>query len=119
MTHPNYLSHHRKKWAMSQRELAHLLGHTSRSTVSRLELGSGVPSFTFALGCQVVFGVTICELFPKFFEERHDHVMLRAAELDRSLHGRSDAFSTRKRQLLAELIRRAPNTAEYDANAAG
>lgn len=109
MSHRNYLSLHRKRWALSQRELAQLLGHASRSVVSRLELGLGRPSLAFAIRCEAVFGVRVSELFPDLFEENHDLVMQHAARLDLQLRGRADAGAARKRALLLEMIGRVPN----------
>lgn len=109
MSHRNYLGLHRKRWALSQRELALLLGQASRSVVSRLELGLGRPSLPFAIRCEAVFGVGVAELFPGLFEENHDHVMRHAADLDVRLRGRTDAGSARKRALLLEIVGRMPN----------
>lgn len=109
MSHRNYLSLHRKRWALSQRELALLLGHASRSVISRLELGLGHPSLPFAIRCETVFGVGVAELFPDLFEENHDLVMRRAAHLDLRLGHRTDAGSARKRALLGEMVSRVPN----------
>tara|TARA_R110002020_G_scaffold416005_1_gene625238 strand:- start:102 stop:443 length:342 start_codon:yes stop_codon:yes gene_type:complete len=109
MSHRNYLSLHRKRWALSQRELALLLGHASRSVISRLELGQGRPSLPFAIRCEAIFGVRVAELFPDLFEEHHDAVMRQAAHLDLEVRGRTDAGSARKRALLLEIIGRVPN----------
>ena len=110
MTHRNYLSHHRKRWALSQRELALLLGHASRSVVSRLELGHGRPSLPFALRCEAVFGVRTADLFPDLCADHHEAVMRQAARLDRDLRGRPGAGAARKRALLLEMVGRAPSS---------
>ncbi len=109
MSQRNYLSHHRKRWALSQRELALLLGHASRSVVSRLELGHGRPSLPFVIRCEAVFGVPVGDLFPDLYDGNLDVVMRQAAVLDRQLRGRTDAGSERKRALLLEMVGRAPN----------
>lgn len=109
MSHRNYLSLHRKRWALSQRELALLLGHASRSVISRLELGQGQPSLPFAIRCEAIFGVRVAELFPDLFEEHHDAVMRQAVHLDRDIQGRTDPSSERKRALLLEIVGRMPN----------
>lgn len=108
MSHTNYLSRHRKRWALSQRELALLLGQASRSSVSRLELGAGQPSLRFVVRCELIFGVSAAELFPQLYEQNHDLVMRRAARLDTHLRDRADASSARKRELLSAMINRAP-----------
>ncbi len=109
MSHRNYLSLHRKRWALSQRELALLLGQASRSVVSRLELGQGRPSLPFAIRCEAVFGVRVAELFPDLFDENHDAVMRQAAHLDLQVRDRADASAARKRALLLEIVGRVPN----------
>jgi len=109
MSYRNYLSLHRKRWALSQRELALLLGQASRSVVSRLELGHGRPSLPFVIRCESVFGVRATELFPDLFEENYDVVMRQAAHLDLQVRGRTDAGSARKRALLLEMVGRTPN----------
>jgi transcriptional regulator with XRE-family HTH domain len=108
MSHRNYLSLHRKRWALSQRELALLLGHQSRSVVSRLELGKGRPSLPFVLRCETVFGVGFAELFPDLADETHEVVMRQAAQLDLQVRGCTDAASARKRTLLLEMVERVP-----------
>ena len=108
MTHRNYLSLHRKRWALSQRELALLLGHQSRSVVSRLELGRGRPSLPFVLRCETVFGVGMAELFPDLADETHEVVMRQAAQLDLQVRDKTDAASARKRALLLEMVERIP-----------
>lgn len=109
MSHRNYLSLHRKRWALSQRELALLLGQASRSVVSRLELGQGRPSLPFAIRCEAVFGIRVGELFPDLFEEHHEAVMRQAAHLDLQVRGRTDADAARKRALLLDIVGRVPN----------
>lgn len=109
MSHRNYLSLHRKRWALSQRELALLLGHASRSVVSRLELGHGRPSLPFVIRCEAVFGVRVSDLFPDLFDDNHDVVMRQAAHLDLQLRGRTDAGAARKRALLLNMVGRTPS----------
>lgn len=105
----NYLGFHRKRWALSQRELSALAGHSSRSVVSRLELGHATPSLRFALTCQTIFGVGVDVLFPDFYEEHQDRIMRSAAAFDRALAGRTDANAERQQELLADMVRRAAN----------
>ena len=108
MSQLNYLSHHRQRWALSQRELALLLGHASRSVISRLELGQGRPSLPFAIRCEAIFGVRIGDLFPDLFDEHHEAVMRHAVDLDLKLRDRAGAAAARKRSLLLEMVGRAP-----------
>ena len=109
MKNRSYLVHHRKRWALSQRELARLLGHRSRSTVSRLETRGGSPSLRLVIGCQILFGVRFAELFPSLYEDHRDQIMRRAARLDARLRNQKGTSADRKRELLADLVRRMPN----------
>ena len=98
---------HRKRWALSQRELAHLLGGLSATSVGRIELGRRVPSLPVALGYQVIFGTPAAELVPGLYAVVEDDVMRRAAKLSLRLERRGDAAAALKRRLLAEMVTRA------------
>ena len=107
----NYLRAHRKRWKLSEQELAHLLGGVSASMICRLENGSRVPTGKFVLGCEVVFGVPPGRLFSGLYEATQDIVMRRAARLSLALEGRTDRASARKRELLRDMINRAGGNA--------
>jgi len=98
---------HRKRWALSQRELAHLLGGLSATSVGRIELGRRVPSLPVALGYQVIFGRPPSELVPGLYAEVEDDVMRRAASLSVRLERRGDGAAALKRRLLADMVTRA------------
>jgi transcriptional regulator with XRE-family HTH domain len=101
----NNLPGSRKRWALNQRELAHLVG-VSISMVSRYERGALPPPARSVLALEVVFGRSGRRLFPRVYSEVQDQVMRRAAKLDRLLEGREDAASLRKRQLLQDMAKR-------------
>jgi transcriptional regulator with XRE-family HTH domain len=63
----NYIRTHRNRAALSQAELATLIGCGSAATVARYELGMREPLLDTALALEVVFGVTPRELFPGRF----------------------------------------------------
>jgi transcriptional regulator with XRE-family HTH domain len=105
MTKQNNLPGSRKRWAMPQRELAHLVG-VSRTVISRYENGALSPSARGILALEAIFGRSGRQLFPHAYADVQDEVMRRAAKLDRTLSGRADKASERKRQLLSEMAKR-------------
>ena len=107
MTYPNYLSAHRKRWALTKKELAHLIGYYSHHAVSRCETELRQPGVRLVLGCEVVFGLPARRLFPAFYSQVEDLVMERAALLDQSIRDRDDAGAQRKRDLLKDMVERA------------
>jgi DNA-binding XRE family transcriptional regulator len=112
MPHTNYLRFHRKQWALSQREVAHLVGHRARSVVSAYELGRIAPWARYAVAYQFVFGVRLETLFPGMTREVEEEVVRRAAELDRASRGREDAGARRKLELLGEIVSRADDPSD-------
>lgn len=105
MTKHNTLPGRRKRWALHQHELAHLVG-VSRSVISRYENGALAPSARGILALEVIFGRSGRQLFPMAYAEIQDEVMRRAAKLDRALARNSDDQSARKRQLFSEMAKR-------------
>lgn len=99
------LAGRRKRWALHQRELAHLVG-VSPSIISRYERGTLSPPVKNLLALQVVFGRSGRHLFPEAYARVQDQVMRRAAKLDRALAHETDKASVRKRTLLSSMARR-------------
>ena len=109
MPHRNTLRVHRKQWALSQTDLAHLLGLRARSVVSDYELGAEMPNVRVALAYQLVFGVSLKVLFPDLADEVEDDIIRRAAQLDAKLRHRTDADAAQAAKLLREMISRVGN----------
>jgi hypothetical protein len=107
MSHPNYLGAHRKRWALSKQELAHLIGYRARDPVTRCETSQRDPTIRLVLGCEVVFGLQARAIFPALYARIEDIVMERAAALDASLWGQEDPAAERKRELLKQMVERA------------
>jgi DNA-binding XRE family transcriptional regulator len=110
MAHHNRIRFHRKHWALSQADLARLLGFRSRSVISGHEFGGVLPNVRAMLAYQLIFGVTLDDLFPDITKEVHDHVMRQAAELDRRVRSRTDDAGRRIQQFLDGLLTRAVQT---------
>ena len=111
MSHAPTVALHRKRWALSQGELADLLA-TSQTHISRIEDGEAVPTakLELALGLQVIFGRAPRTLFNAMYQAVEEAVMTRAAELDVALRDKHDPESTKKKQLLTAMLKRATST---------
>lgn len=99
-----HLPGRRKRWAVSQRELAHLVG-VKQAAISRYEKGRMTPGVRTMLALEVVFGRCGRHLFPSLHKEVEEDVMRRAAKLDRTLWGKTDPMSERKRQFLERMTK--------------
>lgn len=106
MHHYTYVRSNRLRWALSQDELASLLG-VSQPIVSRCETPGYVPDFTVALRLQAVFGCSPRMLFPRAYAAAEELVMRNAAELERKLGIRADQAASLKRRLLTGMMHRA------------
>ena len=107
MANTNHLRLHRRQWALSQTQMADLLGLKARSLVSRYEHGRGTPHLRSVLAYQLIFGVSPEHLFPNLRQSVADDVMRRAAALDEACRGRGDAASQRRAKLLEAMVDRA------------
>ena len=107
---PYPLRIHRKRWALSQQELADLLG-LSRTTITRLENESESTRLVTAFGLMVVFGIKTEVMQKNLYTQVEDAVMRNAAALDEKLRGKTDAKSLRKIELLSDMVRRATGNA--------
>ena len=108
MSHTSSVVFLRKHWALSQDELADLLG-ISQAHVCRIEGSDAAKAAKLetALGLQVVFGRAPKTLFSPLHEAIEESVMTRAAEFDLTLRDKHDPESLKKSQLLAAMLKRA------------
>lgn len=104
---PSYIRTHRRRWALTQKELAHLLGAGGRKQVSRRETRERQPNLQFVIACQVIFGVPPDGMFPELYSEVEEGVMRQVRELYQSLDGSTSKKAQRKRELLNGVLRRA------------
>lgn len=103
---PTYLRKHRRKWALTQCDLARLLGEVSTSAISKYETLARTPRLETMLALEVVFDEVSESLFPALAEEVRRAVVRNAIVLRDEFAGRTDARSIRKHRLLDELISR-------------
>lgn len=103
---PNYMRTHRKRWGLTQKELARLIGEKSGTQVSRYERLLRKPKLHIALACQVIFGELPHRVFPKLFEKVEEGVIERAYELYQELEKSTTKAAKRKLALLIDVLRR-------------
>src|ERR1700704_120829 len=82
-----YLRTLRRRWGLTQRELAFLIGAKSGTIISRLERLKRIPNLPAALACLIVFDGTPSDVFPGIFTEIEEGVLRRATELYETLQG--------------------------------
>jgi transcriptional regulator with XRE-family HTH domain len=104
-----FVRSHRRKWGLTQVDLARLLGLSSRSAVSRIERADRDPTTATVIACGLVFGLATLALFPSLHAEIEDAVRAAVAVLREKLADRTDKVSIRKRALLAQVLKRITN----------
>jgi transcriptional regulator with XRE-family HTH domain len=108
MTSPqlsNYLRSNRKRLALSQGEVAFLLGTKSGAKVCRYERFACEPSLETALACEAIFKRSVSELFPGLYQKVEREVAARAGALAGKMGGHKPTRQTaRKREALAALV---------------
>ncbi len=105
----NYLRAHRKRWALTQDELAFLLGLSSQAAISRYELRAITPKAEVLIGAEIIFDTRSRDLFPRAVGEVEQAVMQRAELLMRNLEQRTDLPAAAKIALLTALLTRLDN----------
>ena len=102
----SFVRANRRRWGLTQPELALLIGLTSSTAVSRIERSQRTPAASTLIACCVVFGVATPDLFPSLHAEIEATVAEAATMLLMQLEGRTDKPSVRKRQLLKTTVTR-------------
>lgn len=113
MSH-NHLRRYRKRGALTQAEIAFLLGPACETSVSRHERASRPPSLQTALAYQAIFGVPVHELFPLDYRNAVAAVQARADQLSRNVARRPDGGKAMfKQKLLASAGAETPESLSY------
>lgn len=107
---PNYLRSNRKRLALSQEEVAFLLGTQSGAKVCRYERFTREPSLATALAYEVILQKPASELFGGLYQKVQQEVAARAKTLthkiDREKPNRQKAL---RQQLLASITSQSLN----------
>jgi transcriptional regulator with XRE-family HTH domain len=109
----SYLRKHRRQWALTQKELIFLLGRDCASLISRLEQGKRVPCAAMLLACEILFGSTSRELFPKLYTDVEDGVLQRAAKLYEEIERHEGPVAARKKEFINIVLKRAVTVTSF------
>lgn len=102
---PNYLLANRKRLALSQDEVAFLLGTSSGAKVCRNERFVRAPSLETALAYEAIFKRSVSELFGGLYQKVEQEVGERANILiSRQSHTKLNQQTSRKREALTALL---------------
>ena len=101
-----YVRSHRRRWGLTQRELALLVGLATATAISKIEKSKRAPTAATIIACGIVFGIPPDEIFPSLHEEIEQAVLASAAMLRDQLLGQTDALSVRKCALLDQILAR-------------
>jgi transcriptional regulator with XRE-family HTH domain len=97
----NYLKTYRKRTALSQDEVAFLLGCKSGTKVSRYERHARKPNLETLFAYEMVFGAPARELFAGVYQKVEKRITNRAQLLTRNLSRATPTpMATRKLQIL-------------------
>lgn len=101
---PNYLLSDRKRLALSQEEVAFLLGKRGGDKVSRYERFARTPSLETALAFEAIFRRPASELFGGLYQKVQQEVAARAKTLTyRSDRPKPNQQTAQKRQTLTSI----------------
>lgn len=101
----NYLLSNRKRLALSQDDVAFLLGAESGAKVCRYERFSRKPELETALAFEVIFQKSVRELFAGLYQRIQKEVVARAKRIAARPERRKPSWrSERKRQALASIV---------------
>ncbi|MCD9296222.1 helix-turn-helix transcriptional regulator [Bradyrhizobium diazoefficiens] len=104
--HHSYLRPHRRRWGLTQQELAFLIGVKSRTAVSRIEGSKRRPSLDAVFLCMLIFNMPALELFPGLISELRASILSRASELYEELQGDPSKATRIKLDFLERLLAR-------------
>ena len=102
---PNYLLSNRKRLALSQDDVAYLLGTRSGAKVCRDERFVREPSLKTALAYEAIFQKPVRELFSGLYQEVEQEVVARAKTLaNRMDRNTSNRHTPQKLKAFADII---------------
>lgn len=102
-----YLRTHRRKWGLTQKDLARLIGTIGCSQLSRYENSKRAPKIEVALACQVIFGVIPSIMFLDTYASVEEEVMRNMYRMNEALQNTTRLSGLRKRELCSLALSRA------------
>lgn len=96
----------RRRWGLTQAEVAALLGVESATTVSRIERAVRQPTAATVIAYSVLFGLPVSELFVSLHDRIEGEVFVAARRLHDTLEDEGGSGSRRKRDFLEQVLAR-------------
>jgi len=107
---PNYLRSNRKRLALSQEEVAFLLGTQSGAKICRYERFAREPSLQTALAFEAIFQRPTSELFGGLYQKVQQEVAARAKTLTNKVdREKPNRWTAHRRQILADIASKSLN----------
>src|SRR5665213_3140287 len=103
---PSYLHTLRKRWGLSQPDLASIIGVTG-SALCRFENRSRRPTAELIIAAEVIFGHGAKDVFPAFYRDIERLIVDRARTQHKRLESETEPAARGKLRLLTEIIERA------------
>jgi len=96
----------RRRWGLTQAELASLIGTRTHVAISRIEALKIYPSLGEAIACSIIFDTPTIELFPELYAKVYEFVLSQAKELYEELQGNPSRVTRAKLDFLEEVLAR-------------
>jgi DNA-binding XRE family transcriptional regulator len=108
---PNYLRSNRKRLALSQGDIAFLMGAKQGTKVCQHEVSTRVPSLQTALAYEAIYQRPIRDLFAGIYEGVEQEIVARAEMLaEQNIPQKTALRADRRSQVLKELATRKSDT---------
>ncbi|MBV9829702.1 MAG: helix-turn-helix transcriptional regulator [Alphaproteobacteria bacterium] len=102
-----YLRTLRRQWGLTQEEVASLLPKGDRNRVSDVERGRALPNAEEIVAYAVIFGLCAREMFPRYYFQVEEAVMIKAYALSEALQSLKSPIAEKKCDLVEEMLARA------------
>lgn len=103
----SYIRPLRRRWGLTQGELAFLIGTKTPAMVSRIEAVKTYPSLAQAIACSILFDTPPSELFPELHGKVYEFLLKQAETLYEQTQGNSSRATRAKLDFLEEVLARA------------
>ncbi len=97
---------YRKRWGLTQPQLAKLVSLVSPTTISRIERSKRNPSAATLIALSIVFGLPLPALLAPLYDDIEESVATEAQALFDELEGETDRASVLARTLMEDILAR-------------
>jgi transcriptional regulator with XRE-family HTH domain len=102
-----YIRRERRKWGLTQQQVADLVGVTTSAHISALERGRTRPSAEVLLAFQLLFGMTAAQLFPQLVQQVEQKALKASAAILKATTPDATLRASRTTTLLKQISTRA------------